>query len=100
MAVSIELSRSFLYQLCMAADKGENVAKQAAMLKLHASTMGMKAANEAVQIFGGYGYMEGNKVARYYRDAKVFKIGGNTSEVMKQLIAGEVIREFSEKRGK
>jgi alkylation response protein AidB-like acyl-CoA dehydrogenase len=57
------------------------------LTKLFAANMCMKAAEEAVQILGGYGYVEESPVARYFRDAKNLKIGGGTSEIHHLLIA-------------
>jgi alkylation response protein AidB-like acyl-CoA dehydrogenase len=93
MAMGIELSRNYLYALCRAADRGEKITKQAAMIKLYSSTVASKAAKDAVQIMGGYGYMEEYKVARYFRDAKHHEIGAGTTEIMKLIIAREVMRE-------
>ena len=94
MAMGSELSRNYLYALCRAADRGEKITKQAAMIKLFSSTVTSKAAKDAVQIMGGYGYMEEYKVARYYRDAKHHEIGAGTSEIMKLIIAREIIKEL------
>lgn len=93
MAVGIELGRSYLYQLCRVADEGEKITRQAAILKLYSSTATMQAAKEAVQIMGGYGYMEEYKVARYFRDAKHHEIGAGTSEIMKVIIARETLKD-------
>jgi alkylation response protein AidB-like acyl-CoA dehydrogenase len=93
MAIGIELSRNYLYTLCRAADRGEKITKQAAMIKLYSSRVASKAAKDAVQIMGGYGYMEEYKVARYFRDAKHHEIGAGTTEIMKLIIAREVMRE-------
>jgi len=92
MAVGIELARSYLYQLCRAADRGEEITKEAAILKLYSSTVAMQAARDAIQIMGGYGYMEEYKVARYFRDAKHHEIGAGTSEIMKVIIARETLK--------
>ena len=93
MAIGIELSRNYLYTLCRAADRGEKITKQAAMIKLYSSRVASKAGKDAVQIMGGYGYMEEYKVARYFRDAKHHEIGAGTTEIMKLIIAREVMRE-------
>ncbi len=93
--MGIEIARSYLYNLCRMADAGKKITKQASMLKLYSSTITMKAAQDAVQIHGGYGYMEDNKVARYFRDAKHHEIGAGTSEIQKMIIAREVIKELS-----
>jgi alkylation response protein AidB-like acyl-CoA dehydrogenase len=92
MAMGIDLSRSYLYHLCELVDQGSKITKEAAILKLYSSTMAVKAAQEAIQIMGGYGYMEENRVARYFRDAKHHEIGAGTSEVMKLIIARETLR--------
>ncbi len=97
MAMGIEIARSYLYCLCRLADDGNKITKQASMLKLYSSTITMKAAEDAIQIHGGYGYMEDNKVARYFRDAKHHEIGAGTSEIQKMIIARETIKELSMK---
>jgi alkylation response protein AidB-like acyl-CoA dehydrogenase len=92
MAVGIEMGRSYLYQLCRVADQGKKITREAAILKLYSSTVTMQAAKEAIQIMGGYGYMEEYKVARYFRDAKHHEIGAGTSEIQKVIIARETLR--------
>lgn len=91
MAMGIELSRNYLWELCRRVDKGEKVTRQAAMLKLFSSRMASQAAKDAVQIMGGYGYMKESKVERYFRDAKHHEIGAGTTEIMKLIIAREVM---------
>jgi alkylation response protein AidB-like acyl-CoA dehydrogenase len=54
--------------------------------------MAVQASNDAVQIFGGYGYMEEYPVARFYRDAKHHEIGAGTTEIMKIIISRETLR--------
>jgi len=66
---------------------GQPFAKEAAIAKLHASEAAVTCAREAVQVHGGYGYMNEFPVARFYRDAKVLEIGEGTSEVMRILVA-------------
>ncbi len=66
---------------------GQPFGKQAAIAKLHASEAAVTCAREAVQVHGGYGYVNEFPVARFYRDAKVLEIGEGTSEVMRILIA-------------
>jgi alkylation response protein AidB-like acyl-CoA dehydrogenase len=61
------------------------------MAKLHASEVATACANQAVQIHGGYGFMEESPVARYYRDVKVNEIGEGTSEVQRILIARHLL---------
>ena len=64
--------------------------KQAAIAKLHASTIAVDNARDATQIFGGYGFMNEYPVARHWRDAKILEIGEGTSEVQRMLIAREL----------
>ncbi len=63
------------------------------MAKLHASEVATACANQAVQIHGGYGFMEESPVARYYRDVKVNEIGEGTSEVQRILIARHLLED-------
>jgi alkylation response protein AidB-like acyl-CoA dehydrogenase len=93
MVVGIELTRNYLYQLCRAADQGIKVTKEASILKLYSSEMAMQAGKDAVQIMGGYGYMEEYKVARYFRDAKHHEIGAGTTEIQKMIIARETMKD-------
>jgi alkylation response protein AidB-like acyl-CoA dehydrogenase len=92
MAVGIEMSRTMLYRLLHAVGRGETVTREAAILKLYSSQMAVQASNDAVQIFGGYGYMEEYPVARLYRDAKHHEIGAGTSEIMKIIISRETLK--------
>lgn len=68
--------------------------KDAAILKWRISTLGVKAADYAVQILGGYGYMREYKVEKIYRDLKLYEIGGGTNEIQSLIIAKEVKREI------
>lgn len=72
--------------------KGMNATKEAAMAKYHASEVAVRTSNEAVQIFGGYGYTKDFPVEKYYRDSKLCTIGEGTSEIQKIVIAREVLR--------
>ncbi|RYD59693.1 MAG: acyl-CoA dehydrogenase [Sphingomonadales bacterium] len=89
MAVGIEMSRTMLFRLLRALDRGETVTREAAILKLYSSRMLTKASGDAVQIWGGAGQLEDNKTARLYRDGKHHEIGAGTNEIMKVLIAKE-----------
>jgi alkylation response protein AidB-like acyl-CoA dehydrogenase len=68
-------------------DAGQPFSREAAIAKLHASEAAVASAREAVQVHGGYGFIEEFPVARFYRDAKILEIGEGTSEVMRILIA-------------
>ena len=71
-------------------DAGQPFGREAAIAKLYASEAAVTSARDAVQVHGGYGYMEEFPVARFYRDAKVLEIGEGTSEIMRILIARSV----------
>jgi butyryl-CoA dehydrogenase len=91
MSTEIELSRLMTYRAAVAYERGErDVQRLAAMAKLFASETSKRAADQAVQIHGGYGFIEDFPVARYYRDVKINEIGEGTSEVQRMLIAREL----------
>jgi short/branched chain acyl-CoA dehydrogenase len=92
MAMETELARTMVYRAATAyvhggAETSDEVRMLAAMSKLYASEASKRAADQAVQIHGGYGFMEDYPVARYWRDVKVNEIGEGTSEVQRMLIA-------------
>ena len=77
---------------CDLKNKGLKVTKQAAMAKYYASEVAVKVANDAVQVFGGYGYTKDFPVEKFYRDAKLCTIGEGTSEIQKLVISREVLK--------
>jgi short-chain 2-methylacyl-CoA dehydrogenase len=92
MAMETEVARTVVYRAAAAygqegGDTSDEIRKLAAMSKLYASEASKRAADNAVQIHGGYGFMEDYPVARYWRDVKVNEIGEGTSEVQRMLIA-------------
>jgi len=92
MAMETEVARTIVYRAAAAygregAETTDSVRMLAAMSKLYASEASKRAADNAVQIHGGYGFMEDYPVARYWRDVKVNEIGEGTSEVQRMLIA-------------
>jgi short/branched chain acyl-CoA dehydrogenase len=92
MAMETELARTMVYRAASAymragSETSDQVRMLAAMCKLYASEASKRAADQAVQIHGGYGFMEDYPVARYWRDVKVNEIGEGTSEVQRMLIA-------------
>ena len=93
MATGIEASRLLVYQTARLKDRGVPFTRQSAMAKLLASTVAMKAADSAIQIHGGAGYMTDHPVERYFRDAKLMEIGEGTSQIQKLVIARELLRE-------
>ncbi|MBN9296850.1 MAG: acyl-CoA dehydrogenase family protein [Filimonas sp.] len=92
MATEIEAADLLTLEACDLKEKGLPVTKVAAMAKYYASEVAVKVANEAVQVFGGYGYTKDFPVEKYYRDAKLCTIGEGTSEIQKIVIAREVLK--------
>jgi alkylation response protein AidB-like acyl-CoA dehydrogenase len=91
-ATEISAASLLTYRAAALKDLGENVTKESAMAKYYASEVCVRAANEAVQIFGGYGFTKDYPAEKYYRDAKLCTIGEGTSEIQKMVIAREVLR--------
>lgn len=90
MAVNIELARNMVYKAAWLKDKGRKFTKEAAMAKLFASEICMRACDQAIQIHGGYGYIKEYQVERFFRDAKLLEIGEGTSEVQRMIIARKI----------
>jgi alkylation response protein AidB-like acyl-CoA dehydrogenase len=90
MATKTELARQAYYRAAWLQEIGRPYKKEAAMAKLYASEIAVDVAREAVQIHGGYGYIEEFPVCRHFRDSKILEIGEGTSEVMRILIAREL----------
>jgi short-chain 2-methylacyl-CoA dehydrogenase len=89
-ATELEASRWLTYRAAQLRDAGSPFRKEAAMAKLKASRLAVQAASEAVQIFGGTGYMLDTPVARFFCDAKILEIGEGTNEIQKLVIAREL----------
>ncbi|MDA8102471.1 MAG: acyl-CoA dehydrogenase family protein [Nitrospiraceae bacterium] len=87
MATRIEAARALTYRAAWLKDTGQPFGQAAAMAKLFSTEAAMDAARVATQIFGGAGFIEGNAVARHYRDAKILEIGEGTSEIQRLVIA-------------
>jgi alkylation response protein AidB-like acyl-CoA dehydrogenase len=87
MAVKVELARTMYYKAAWLKSKERPYKKEAAIAKLYASEIAVDVAREAVQVHGGYGYIEEFDVCRHFRDSKILEIGEGTSEVMRILIA-------------
>ncbi len=95
MAVDIEATRSLTYRVAWMVDQGTRVIKEAAMVKYFASEAYCRVADKAVQIFAGMGYMKDFPIERYYRDARISRIYEGTSEIQKNIIAAQILREYS-----
>ena len=87
MATEIDASELLVYAAAEKKNKGQKMTKEGAMAKYYASEMCVKVANEAVQIFGGYGYTKDFPVEKFYRDAKLCTIGEGTSEIQQVVIS-------------
>ncbi|GAB3934927.1 acyl-CoA dehydrogenase family protein [Larkinella terrae] len=87
LATNIEAANLLTYQAADLKDAGKPVTKESAMAKLYASETAVKTADEAVQIFGGYGYTKDFPVEKFYRDAKLCTIGEGTSEIQRVVIS-------------
>jgi alkylation response protein AidB-like acyl-CoA dehydrogenase len=86
----IDAARALVYRAAALKDAGKQCTEQAAEAKLFASELAVHAANVAMQVHGGYGYMEESAIPRYYRDAKILTIGEGTSEILKLVIARQM----------
>jgi short-chain 2-methylacyl-CoA dehydrogenase len=87
MATEIEAARHLVYKAAWLKDAGRDFAQVAAMAKLYTGELSRRVCNEAVQIHGGYGFMDEYPVSRFYRDQKVLEIGEGTNEVQRLVIA-------------
>jgi short/branched chain acyl-CoA dehydrogenase len=90
MRVQVEAARLLYLRAAWLRDQGRPYKAEAAIAKLHASEVAVTCAREAVQVHGGYGYIEEFPVARFYRDAKILEIGEGTSEIQRILIARDL----------
>src|SRR5258705_751236 len=93
MATEIQAAELLTLKACDLKNRGENVTKTSAMAKYYASEVAVRVANDAVQIFGGYGYTKDFPVEKFYRDAKLCTIGEGTSEIQKLVISREVLKD-------
>ncbi len=99
MAIQIEAARALLYSTARMIDSGaKNYSKESSMCKVLASDVAMKVTVDAVQIFGGYGYMKEYPVEKMMRDAKITQIYEGTNQIQRNIIALEMIKEAARKR--
>jgi len=90
MAMETELARNMVLKAAWLKDNGKPFSKEAAYAKLFATETAVRAADQAIQIHGGYGYMREYEVERYLRDAKLLVIGEGTSEIQRMVIARQL----------
>ena len=95
MAIDVEVLRSFMYRVAWMVDQGQQVIKEAAMVKLFGSEVYNRVADKALQVHGGIGYIADYPIERYYRDARITRIYEGTSEIQKNIIAGRLSKEYS-----
>jgi len=93
MATNIEAARMLTFRAAAMKDAGIPNTKEAAMAKLFASEIAEKASGEAVQIFGGYGFIKEYPVEKFYRDVKLLTIGEGTSEIQRIVIARDLLKD-------
>ena len=92
MATDITAAELLTLQAADLKENGSNVTKESAMAKYYASEVAVRVANEAVQVFGGYGYTKDFPVEKFYREAKLGTIGEGTSEIQKLVISREILK--------
>ncbi len=90
LSAEIEAARLLTYKSAILKDRGESFTLAAAQAKLKTGRLAVRATEEAVQIHGGYGYIEEYPVCRFYRDAKILTIGEGTDEVQQMVIARQL----------
>ena len=94
MATETEAARALLYATSRFIDGGaKDISKMSAMAKLYATDVSMKVTNEALQIFGGYGYMREYPIEKMFRDAKILQIYEGTNQIQRNVIGLELIKE-------
>ena len=95
MAMRTEAARWLVYAAAVAAEKGSpDTPKMAAMAKCFATDVAMEVATDAVQVFGGYGFMEDYPIAKCFRDAKILQIYEGTNQIQRIVIARHMIKEI------
>lgn len=93
MAAELHAARLLTYDVARIKDDGGDISFPASIAKLYSSEIATKASNEAVQIFGGYGFVKDYPVEKFYRDVKLLTIGEGTSEVQRIIIARHLLRD-------
>ncbi|MFO7871155.1 MAG: acyl-CoA dehydrogenase family protein [Kiritimatiellia bacterium] len=99
MATQVEAARSLVYRAARYIDSGaKNISKLSAMCKLFASDVAMKVTTDAVQVFGGYGYMKEYPVEKMMRDAKITQIYEGTNQIQREVVALNLIKESAARK--
>jgi alkylation response protein AidB-like acyl-CoA dehydrogenase len=92
MATELDAARLLTQRAAVLKDAGRKVTRESAMAKLYASEVAVRICNEAVQLFGGYGFIKDYPVEKFYRDVKLCTIGEGTSEIQRMVIAREILK--------
>lgn len=92
MATQVEASKLLTFQAADLIMRGERVTRQSAFAKYYASEVAVSVATDAVQVYGGYGYIKDFPVEKFYRDSKLCTIGEGTSEIQKMVIARDILK--------
>jgi alkylation response protein AidB-like acyl-CoA dehydrogenase len=92
MATELDAARLLTQRAAVLKDAGRTVTKESAMAKLFASEVAVRICDEAVQLFGGYGFIKDYPAEKYYRDVKLCTIGEGTSEIQRMVIAREILK--------
>jgi len=94
MATEIEAAKLLTLNAARLHQAGQDVKKQAAMAKFYAADASIRAANNAIELFGGYGYLRDYPIERIFRDAKMYQIGEGTSQIQRMIIAREILGRY------
>jgi alkylation response protein AidB-like acyl-CoA dehydrogenase len=92
MATELDAARLLTQRAAVLKDAGRKVTRESAMAKLFASEVAVRICDEAVQLFGGYGFIKDYPAEKYYRDVKLCTIGEGTSEIQRMVIAREILK--------
>ena len=99
MATQLEAARALVYATARMIDSGvKDFSKEAAMAKVFASDTAMRITTDAVQVMGGHGYMREYPVEKMMRDAKITQIYEGTNQIQRNVIGGELIKEYAGKK--
>src|SRR3954469_12012103 len=94
-ATRIEAARLLTYRAAYLKDRGQRMTRESAMAKLFASEIAVKAADDCVQIHGGYGFVKDYPAEKYFRDVKLLTIGEGTSEMQRLVIARQLLGKWA-----
>ena len=94
MATELDAARLLTQRAAVLKDAGRKVTRESSMAKLFASEVAVRICDEAVQLFGGYGFIKDYPAEKFYRDVKLCTIGEGTSEIQRMVIAREILKVY------